>query len=452
MNSEVDMSTIRFVLLVAIALAVACDESEPGKRSDGGAGDGDTSGDSDGSSPDGSSPDGSSPDGSSPDGSSPDGSSPDASSPDDAGTGGGLEDASIAPNMDDPRAEAFLETLGRGHLDSFATGTRPIVWSESANLEALTVVYEGTGDTRILDELMFHIDAILASTSEARGIVDELRGAPVAAWPTDGYYCDHLFAHAVHTGVMTYPMARFAQLVLSTPELVTTYGDSARAYVEAVDAALAVHAGQFRVTGDSGRYDWPDEIAQFGVCDGTDFADRPGTPLPFNMMLAVGRAHMALGRAMETLDDGRAANHLDRALRLARTFEDNLTAVDGYQGYAWDYIIGGRPEDASHASQCVRFTAQAHREGLYFDDAHMQRLVNTFLDYLALDPDHVRSHLVEDYGGVYERRWQQGAVRWLALSAVTRDVYDRGRYIYDNAEGDSVLGRALLLKWDPDVP
>ena len=82
----------------------------------------------------------------------------------------------------------------------------------------------------------------------------------------------------------------------------------------------------------------------------------------------------------------------------------------------------------------------------------MQRLVNTFLDYLAEDPDHVRSHLVGDYGGTYEKRWQQGAVRWLALSAVTRDVYDRGRYIHDNAEGSSVLGRALILRWDPDVP
>jgi len=352
----------------------------------------------------------------------------------------------------DEAVTAFLEDVPRGYLDSFADSETPIIWSEAAVLEALLVMHEATGDRRLLDEMEVHLDQLLATTSEARGIVDEVRGEPVPAWGTGSYSCGRYHAHAVHTGVLVYPMGGYARQVYSDATLPTRYAERASAYVAAATAALALHAAQYRASGDEASYRYPADIGALATCDGTVYADLAGDPMPFNMMLSMGRAHVTLGQALELSGESAAGrDHLDRAAALAVYFASQLERDAATDTYGWLYLLGGRPEDAAHGSLDVRFAALAHSAGLGFTAGQMDRLARTFVEFLAADPDEVRSHLDHDgYGGGYDSRWQRGAVRWAPLAAFDRQVYDVARYIYWNAEGASFVGRALLHRHRPD--
>jgi hypothetical protein len=387
--------------------------------------------------------------------------------PEDAGSRGAL-DASPAPSTDamppdgprggdadgggaaprDPRAPELLEDVSRTHLDSFA-GRSPAIWSEAAILETLVVLYEATADPRVLDELSVHLDALLAHRSSEQGIEDVLRQEPVPAWGTDAYSCGRYYVHAVHTGVLTYPMAWFAATVAEKERLAERHGERARRYGEAASRAVEVHEGQFVSDGSGGHYRAPTNLGELGRCDGEDPAERAGDPLPFNMMLAVGRTHVELAQLYRTQGASEAASHhRGRAARLARRFRAALRPVS--DRYDWDYRPGGRPEDTAHGSLDARFVAHAHAHEIVFTEDELGRLARTFR-WLTGDPARVRSHVAADYGSAGGARWQRAAPRWLPVSQVDRTVYDRARNIYYNHEGDTVLARALLLRWKPDA-
>jgi hypothetical protein len=351
-----------------------------------------------------------------------------------------------------PAVPDFIDSVPRTHLPSFESGREPVVWSEAGYLEALLEMYRATRDVRLLDEMVVHLDVLAANTGAARGLVDVVRGEPVSGWPTERYSCGQLFTHAVHTGILSFPMAWFVRTSLSEPALTARFADRLDDYLDIASAAVAVHDAQFRVSGETGWYRRPADYGALGSCDGTNYADQAGDPLPFNMMLALGRAHIELGRAFEHLGEGDDSDHhLDGARQLGAYFLDQLAYVADGDRYTWLYSLGGRPEDTSHGALDIRFVTHAHAEGLGFSPTHMTRLANTFTGYLAADPAAVESHLDPDYGSGPDRRWQQGAVRWMNLAATDREVYDLGRWIYHNHEGDTLLGRALLARWrDPD--
>ncbi len=350
----------------------------------------------------------------------------------------------------DPRADEFVAVADGRYLDSFRSGTTPIVWSQGGMHEALIFAFEATGDSRLLDAMIAELDVIAANTAEARDLEDELLGGAPPAWPTDGYACGHFYAHAVHTAIVAWPMAWLAETVLADEDLRCVYEEVARRYIDVVERALGVHDSQWAQSDDTGRYRHPGNIGEFGTCDGTDYGDRANEPLPFNMMLAIGRAHLSLGRAYEALGDDRAAQHLDRAVRLARFFEDNLSRESDYDGYQWLYAVEGRPEDAAHGSLDMRVAVRMHEAGLFFSATHLERFANTYLRYLTTNPHAVRSHLVPDYGGGVDRRWQQAATRWTPLAGVDPNVWHRARYIRFNADGNHLLARAMLLRYAPD--
>lgn len=374
-----------------------------------------------------------------------DGSAMDATPDEDATIG---EDAGPPPPTPDPWVDEFLASVSDRHLASFQTGQRPVIWSQGAILEALLHAYHATGDERILDEAARQMDIIIDGRSSVRGTVEELRGRPVAAWPTDGYNCGDYVAAAVHTAVLVTPIAEFARIVLEEPSLHAAHVDRAERYLQASEDALELHRPQFTNNGDTGRYRHPENNGDLTSCaDDPDPGERANDPLPFNMMSAMGMAHIQVGRALEATGAS-GATHLDRATRLARFFESHLRR-DGTR-YDWDYAVGGRPEDTAHAGLSMRFVSLIFAEGLHFSRSEVERFVATFRS-LAGDLDAIRSHLDPDYGNGPDVRWQRGITRWIPLSEVDRIVYDLARIVYYDADGDSFVTMAMLKRFAPDA-
>src|SRR5690606_3701352 len=144
-----------------------------------------------------------------------------------------------------------------------------------------------------------------------------------------------------------------------------TLGDRARAFIEAGQAAAAVHADELRTEGeDLGYYVYRTDATFLAA----------GQKVPLNMMNAMGLLHLALHAATGDAD------HLERARRLANHLRASLTiATDG--GYAWNYRAGpyvAPGEDVSHAALNVAFAARAAAAGVVFDEDDLRRLAITF--------------------------------------------------------------------------
>lgn len=351
------------------------------------------------------------------------------------------------PPWESPAATAFLKRVSRVHLASFEQGTRPVAWSEAATLEALMHMWEATDDPRILDEVAVHLDVLVRSRSSARGTVEALTGKPVPTWPTDGYDCGHYRASAALTGILTYPMAWFARRVLERPDL-DQHRDRALTYLRVVEDALVFHRPQYTNNGDTGRYRHPSNYGDLEQCEEEpSFQEKAGRPLPFNMMAAMGRAHLQHARALEANGES-GAQHLEYADRLARYFLSHVEAHEDMR--VWLYVVDGRYEDIRHASLVIRFVALMTEEGRVFRTPELDGFVETFL-FLTEDFRNVRPSLKPDRVGESTVREQQAALRWVPLSIHDRRVYDRAHWIYHDADGDTLLGSALLQRYKPDA-
>jgi hypothetical protein len=353
----------------------------------------------------------------------------------------------------------FLSSITRRYLDSFKSGRTPVIWSESEQLEAMIVLYEATSDARLLDEIAAHADVLVAHTSRKRNLRDDVRGSTTAAWPTDSYTCKKTFTHAVHTGVLSWPLAWFAKTVASDARLGARFGNRARQVVSAVASALALHEAQYKSEKTGASYRYPSAIGSLGSCGGTDYAALAGAYLPFNMMLAMGRAHLHLSQAMLALDPQHpdAAYHRERAAALFAFFRSKLTYHSASASYGWDYKLGGRPEDIAHGAWVVRAVLDAYAaratflQKAVFSQTDMTRFSNSYRS-LTATPSLVRSHIdFTGYGnGRYDARWQQAATRLIGLAAIDQSAYDVGRNIYYNHAGKTLLGRALLYRYRAD--
>ncbi|MEK7395778.1 MAG: hypothetical protein AAB116_02465, partial [Candidatus Poribacteria bacterium] len=358
----------------------------------------------------------------------------------------------------------FLNGLSRGSLETFRDNpTSPAIWVESVQLEALIEMYKASLDRRLLDELVYRFDFLLEHTSEKLEIRDVLKNKPLPAWGTTGYSCGQYFIHAVHTGMLTYPMAMFSRIVFENTDLRDQYEQKAENYMQAIRKALAIYKKDYKTKNSSGSYYiWPSNASKLGKCDhdedgnmDKDFAKLAKTPLPFNMILAMGRTHIAFAKALEAKSTNEfrdeALDHLDIAKKLAHYFKSNLTTITKTDSYFWRYQENGRKEDTSHGTISVRFAALAFREKVYFTKTDMLRFANTFLKIIAAKPAQVRSHL----DGTIPKKidqpsYQKAATKWADLTQFNRRVYFVIRDIYLNKDGENLLGQAFLAKWKPN--
>jgi hypothetical protein len=280
------------------------------------------------------------------------------------------------------------------------------------------------------------------ATGRLRLTAEVVAGAPRDGLPrTGGYRFSCLpFVHPVHTGMIVWPMARFARLALREAYL-AGYRDKAAGYLDAAWSALRCHDDELRH--DPGtRRAW--YAAGYGcpyLLDGSDY--------PLNYTAAMARAWRELAAA--TGDRGR--RRLARALTRTFVLDTRPTAAGGlvwgyyrrdgaaYIGWSSEASVsqntpsfgGGRhAEDLSHGHLEVDLIARAQQLSDLDDVTTLDRLAVTFAQQLTGRSHDGRPvvHARIDGSGTATAAQSGMVAGWLGVAArnasavtVVRDVF-----------------------------
>lgn len=323
--------------------------------------------------------------------------------------------------------EAFKKNVNPNVMSQLNTDGA-LSWAESYIMMSLVEMYKATQDRWFLDELVKHGDAVLANRDDVRGVVDAIRGRVLPGWASSNITGGRMHVWVVETGMITYPMAAFARIVLADTALHAAYKAKADHYlarvVESVDAFDAEWVEKRR----DGYY-----VAAAGEED--------GRPMAFNQMLALGRTHIELWLA------GAGEKHLSRAKRMARWFKSHLKKGRGDTWY-WTYgSESDRAEDLPHGAIDVDFACMAYRNEIEFTRDDLKRFGRTFADVMKKSDDSFALRV--DGTGKGPDDPTQFAGWWLDLAEVHPAVYFVcTRTIVENKRDHySQLGLAKLLKW-----
>jgi hypothetical protein len=175
-----------------------------------------------------------------------------------------------------------------------------------------------------------------AYTAALRWTAVDLRTAPQAVPPPVAAtitFQPQYYVFGVHTGMIAFPLARYARMVLQTPKL--RRGDRLRRAVELLDAArqaVAFHDDEYAATGD---YVWP-----------------KGAPIPFDGTIQPYNQSHGLGQVLvELYRVTRESRYRTRILAMLTRYRAGLTlGTDG--AYVWPYwppysqLYAGYPKTA----------------------------------------------------------------------------------------------------------
>lgn len=290
--------------------------------------------------------------------------------------------------------------------------------------------------------------------------------------PTQGTYSlvPQPVIFAVHTGMITSPIASFIRVVRKTPALRDNprYAAKAAEYLPVVREAIAVHDEEWQESGGEGYYQWT-----------------KGTPLPYDGVAQPVNQSTALGRTLAELASATGAEpYVSRAAKMARMFRNQLidhadrTATWHYWptfARIWEgYDQTGSPEtdvsiytpryrsstggarqieDCSHGAISVDFAALAYESGIVFRYDDLVRLARTFTQNLATtDADGIATVFTRvDGTGVAPSGQYLQAPRWMAANPWDTKLFTHCRAIYDARAPEPGFGSALLavaaLNW-----
>jgi hypothetical protein len=302
----------------------------------------------------------------------------------------------------------------------------------------------------------------------------DLRGpSPAGALPVQGSFplASSPVIFAVHTGMITYPIAAYVRTVYRSPKLRRhpRYKERADTYLAAVGDAVAVHDPEWHVEPDgTGTYSWPKGMP----------VPYDGTQQPTNQSTALGQTYAELAAATGS------RSYRNRAQALAGLLRGQL-AVDENGAYVWSYwprfglmyagfaktgapetdvsiytpaygsAAGGAQqiEDLSHAAISVEFAAAAFRWKLAFRGSDMVRLARTYTRNLATEEGGLATTYVgvDGSGGFATSGQYLQAPRWMPVAWWDRSVFPHARAIYDDHAVEPGYGSGLAtvgyLNW-----
>lgn len=270
---------------------------------------------------------------------------------------------------------------------------------------------------------------------------------------------------AVHTGMITYPIASFVRLVHGSPVLMRRYRAKAAEYLAACRAAVAVHDWEYRENDlGEGYLVWP---------KGHPLA-HDGCEVPINQSVGLGQTLVEL--AMVTGDRG----YRRKVSALAKMFSRQLSADDG-GAYTWHYwpagglvydgfaktgspetdvseftpaVAGAKQfEDVSHGALDVEFAVRAHRARLGFNGADMARIAKTFTQNVATTDADGRPaiHTTVAGGTIGAASVAHQAPRWMQATPWDPGVHRHCLALYNRyqptpeRDGQQAIGFGWLL-------
>jgi hypothetical protein len=242
--------------------------------------------------------------------------------------------------------------------DDDSTG---LAWGGAYINKGYLAMYEGTRDERYLNTLLARIERTLAKRGDRIGLRDDVRDKVMPCWINQVHTGNPKIAHAVHNGMIIYPMIRLVVVLQQDPVLAAKHADIMKRILADAEEIFQAYEPEYHdgPAPDEGWYYCPDLKAD----------------LPFNQQNALGRAMLAMYAATGKVQ------YRDRAARLAKYFKYRLRRIGGREGrWAWDYWTHRAEfEDVSHAGLNVDFAYACYRAGIVFVPIDMTRFVHTFL-------------------------------------------------------------------------
>lgn len=231
-----------------------------------------------------------------------------------------------------------------------------LAWSCAYALEDLSDRYELNGDKASAESFVQIADRIVADYNTT--VVDAYRGRVVGGWVSTRYSGGKPHVWAVHTGLIAASLARFANLVKKRAD--AAYMEKARTYTATAVAAYREM-----------EPDWADGSYRNYQTGGNRVK---GSPLPANMMAAMGRLADRLDLA------GASGNYAARIGQIWKRIDESMkpSMSGGKQVLVWNYDYVSGPEDISHAILTMSFITRAYERRLVPQD-RFQLILASFL-------------------------------------------------------------------------
>ncbi len=269
---------------------------------------------------------------------------------------------------------------------------------------------------------------------------------------------------AVHTGMITYPIASFVRLVAGSPVLRRRYQRKAAEYLTACREAVAVHDWEYVSDEGGGHLIWP---------KGQPLA-YDGCEQPINQSVGLGQTLVEL--ALATGESG----YRRKVAAMGRMLAGQLT-VDAGDADVWHYWpAGGRIyegftktgnpesdvsiftpsggparqfEDISHGAIDVEFAVRAFRARLAFTGQDMERLARTFTQNVATTDAEGLPAVHTTVGGtaIGAASVAHQAPRWMQVSPWDPKVHAHCLALYNRyqptpeRDGQQAIGFGWLL-------
>ncbi len=285
-----------------------------------------------------------------------------------------------------------------------------LAWGESYIMMSYMAMYRATNDIEYLKKLIAHTENIINQRDDYQGRLD-YRGISGPTWASTKYSKNNEpYAWVVHSGMITYPMADFSQLIINNPDLQGHYSYSGKMFLDVahwlnnkIAETIASHDDQ-----------WDDTELVYRFRN-TSVIHYPNIVLPFNQQAAMGRTLL-----MMYLSTGRS-DYLYKTVNIAIHFHNNLVLNSDNNSYIWNYFNHTNiTEDISHAAIEVDFSILCYQHDLLFNKTDMERFASTFKNNIYIEPLKITDK-VDGSGETNSHINQTG--RWLNISSFDRDIY-----------------------------
>ncbi len=310
---------------------------------------------------------------------------------------------------------------GEGY-SNFNNLNSDLAWGESYILMSYMAMFRATGDTRFLRKLITHSKNIINQRDDNQGRVD-YRGVSAATW-IDINQIPEPYAWVVHSGMITYPMADFVNLVMRTDTLKNKMSAEGKRFLE--EAEWLQKEIELTILAHEDQWDTESDVYRFRQ---TELFGRPNHVLPHNQYATMGRTLLMMSLATGNRD------YWQKVTSLAFRFKAALQYVPSDDSYVWEYDRFTPVEDLSHGALEVDFAYLCFQHGIVFDAIDMKRFANTFIRNIYLDPLKFADR-VDGSGGINSYLFDTGM--WLPISAFDSNIY--------HAVADVFIDKSLDLR------
>jgi hypothetical protein len=274
----------------------------------------------------------------------------------------------------------FDRQLNNGNGYSFDNNLMGnLAWGESYVMMAYLKMYRATKNTVFLKKVITHSIRVMSERDDRQGRFD-YRNKSEAVWSAanPSYTLNaEPYAFIVHSGMITYPMADLAQLIINTPDLQDEISEEGKSFLDiaewlVLEISLTVAAHEDQWDQKSGTYRFRNSpILEYG-----------SEILPFNQSTALGRTLLMMYKATQN------EHYLDKARQIAIHFKSALNYDEQTDSYRWKYSVKEKEEieDISHAAIELDFARLCYQNDLIFEEINLKRFANTFLEKIYLEP------------------------------------------------------------------